>query len=326
MKTLLKTGAAIAMALAALPAMLVAQTAVPAPAPQVAAPAAPAPAAPAALPAAAAVKTVDADPALWVVRDDDTTIYLFGTVHVLKPGLSWFDDAVRRAFDESDQLVLELVMPEPQAMQSLVMKLAVNPTGPTLTEKLPADKRAAYAKAVTGLGLPATAFDRLDPWFASVNLSLLPLQKLGYDPAQGVEAQLTAAAKAQSKPVVGLETAEEQLGYFDSLSQPAQVKLLVTTVDELDGLGPMIDTMVQSWAKGDPEALGKLMNDSLRESPEVAKVLLNDRNERWADWIEKRLETPGTVFMAVGAGHLAGHDSVLAKLTTRKAKLVRLAY
>ncbi|UUL83958.1 TraB/GumN family protein [Sphingomonas qomolangmaensis] len=310
--TLLKVGTALW--LAALPAIAAAQTA----------PAAPA--LTAAPPAAAAAPSVDADPALWAVRDEDTTIYLFGTIHVLKPGLSWFDDAVRRAFDQSDQVVLELVAPEPAAMQGLIMKLAVNPTGPTLTEKLPADKREAYAKAVTGLGLPANAFDRLDPWFASVNLSLLPLQKLGYDPTQGVEAQVSAAAKAAGKPVIGLETAEEQLGFFDALPQPAQVRLLVSTVDELDGLGPMIETMVGAWAKGDPEALGKLMNDSLRESPEVAKVLLNDRNERWADWIEKRLETPGTVFMAVGAGHLAGYDSVLAKLTTRKAKLVRLAY
>ncbi|WP_231621663.1 TraB/GumN family protein [Sphingomonas sp. 37zxx] len=309
MKSLWKTGAALAIAF--LPATLFAQ-AVPVPAPAAAAP--------------AAAKTVDADPALWVVRDEDTTIYLFGTIHVLKPGLSWFDDAVRRAFDASDQVVLEMVTPDTPTMQNLVIKMAVNPTGPTLTEKLPADKRDAYAKAVTGLGLPANAFDRLDPWFASINLSLLPLQKLGYDPANGVEAQVTAAAKAAGKPVIGLETAEQQLGYFDTLPEPTQIKFLMSTVDEVDKMGPMIDTMVKAWAKGDPEQLGKLMNDSLRENPEIAKVLLNDRNERWADWIEKRLETPGTVFMAIGAGHLAGYDSVLAKLTTRKAKLVRLAY
>ncbi len=89
---------------------------------------------------------------LWVVKDADTTIYLFGTIHVLKPGLSWFDEAVKTAFDKSDQLMLEMVQPDPATMQQIVMKNGFVTTGPTLTEQLPADKRGAYQKAVTDLG------------------------------------------------------------------------------------------------------------------------------------------------------------------------------
>jgi uncharacterized protein len=282
-----------------------------------------APAAPAA-PAAAA--TVDADPALWVVKDADTTVYLFGTVHVLKPGLSWFDEAVKTAFDKSGELVLEMIEPDAATMQGIVMKMAVNPTGPTLTEKLPADKREPYAKAMTDIGIPPAALDRVDPWLAAITLAVGGLPKLGYNPESGAERVLSAAAKGAGKTVIGLEQAEQQLGYFDSFSEPLQVKFLVSTIDDYPKMGQVIEDMVASWAKGDPDGLAKTMNEGMRELPEVGKVLLTDRNIRWADWIAQRLEKPGTVFVAVGAGHLAGADSVQVQLAKRKLASTRVEY
>jgi len=277
-------------------------------------------------PAAQAQAVKDADPALWVVKDADTTIYLFGTVHVLKPGLSWFDEGVKAAFDKSDELVLEMVEPDTATMQGLIMKTALNPTGPTLTEKLPADKREAYAKAMTDVGVPAAALDRFDPWFAAVTLSLAGLPKLGYNPESGAERTLSAAAKAASKRIVGLETAEQQLGYFDNLPEPLQVKFLVSTVDDYPKMAAELDKMIASWSAGDPETLGKTMNEELADTPELAKVLLADRNARWADWIDQRLHKPGTVFIAVGAGHLAGAESVQAQLAKHKLTVTRVAY
>ncbi|WP_443026074.1 TraB/GumN family protein [Sphingomonas sp. PB2P19] len=268
----------------------------------------------------------DADPALWVVKDKDTTVYLFGTIHVLKPGMTWFDEAVKTAFDRSQQVVLELVMPDTAKMQSLVMATGVSPSGPTLTEQVPADKRAAFGKAVTDLGLPANAFDRFKPWLAATNLSIAPLSKLGYDAANGPEQVITAAAKAAGKPVTGLETAEQQLGYFSGLSQKAQIEFLSSTIDELPKLETTMATMVDEWAKGDPEALAREMNDSLKDSPEVAKVLLVDRNKHWANWVAERMKTPGTVFVAVGAGHLAGNDSVQAQLAKLGVNATRVKY
>lgn len=268
----------------------------------------------------------DADPALWVVKDADTTIYLFGTVHVLKPGLGWFDEGVKAAFDKSDELVLEMVQPDPAAMQGLIMKTALNPEGPTLTEKLPADKREAYGKALADIGVPAAALDRFDPWFAAVTLTVAGLPKLGYDPASGAEHALSAAAKAANKPVIGLETAEQQFGYFDTLPEMLQVKFLVSTVDDYPTIGATLDKMVASWSAGDPETLGKTMNEELSDTPEIAKVLLTDRNARWAEWIGKRMEKPGTVFVAVGAGHLAGPGSVQEQLARHKLAATRVPY
>ena len=269
----------------------------------------------------------DADPALWVVKDHDTTIYLFGTVHVLKPGLSWFDEAVKKAFDRSGQLVLELVQPDAATMQGIVMAHATTPpTAPTLTAQLPADKRDAYAQALAGINVPAAAFDHVKPWFAAVNLSLVPLMKAGYDPANGPEGVLAGAAKAAGKPVIGLETAEQQIGYFDALSMPAQVAFLTSTLDELPKAGAQMDEMVADWSHGDPDALARLMNDDLKSSPEVAKALLFDRNQRWAGWIAERMKRPGTIFVAVGAGHLAGGQSVIADLAAKGITARRIAY
>lgn len=277
-------------------------------------------------PALHAQAVKDADPALWVIKDADTTIYLFGTVHVLKPGLGWFDEGVKAAFDKSDELVLEMIEPDTATMQGLIMKTALNPEGPTLTEKLPADKREAYAKAMTDVGVPAAALDRFDPWFAAVTLSIAGLPKLGYDPESGAERTLSVAAKAANKRVIGLETAEQQLGYFDALPEPLQVKFLVSTVDDYPRMATELDKMIASWSAGDPEALGKTMNEELADTPELSKVLLADRNTRWAEWIEQRLHKPGTVFVAVGAGHLAGAESVQAQLAKHKLTAARVAY
>jgi len=276
--------------------------------------------------APAPVTMVKADPALWVVKDEDTTIYLFGTIHVLKPGLNWFDEAVKKAFDKSDTLVLELVMPDPAAMQALVMKTGFTTSDPTLTEKLPEPHRDAYLKALADLGIPAVALDRAKPWTAAVNLSLLPVLKLGYDPNQGPEHVLSEAAATEHKPVIGLETAEQQLGYFDSLPEALQIKFLETTVRDLPKTKNEIDSMVASWSKGDPDALGRTLNEGLSEQPEIGKVLLSDRNARWADWIAERMKKPGTVFIAVGAGHLAGAQSVQVWLLKHHLKAERIAY
>jgi len=301
-------GAAAAFALLA-PAMAPAQTA---PAPAKSAP---------------AVATKDADPALWVIKDKDTTIYLFGTVHVLKPGLSWFDEAVKTAFDKSDELVLEMVEPDQATMQGLILKTAVNPKGPTITEQLPEDKRAAYAAEMADAGAPSAAmFDHFDPWFVALTLSLAPLPKLGYDPNSGAERTLAAAAKAANKPVSGLETPDQQIGFLDGLPPKVQLAYLVSTIDDYSKMGPTLDKMVASWAAGDPDSLARAMNQDMDKIPELAQALLFDRNANWAKWIEARMAKPGTVFLAVGAGHLAGDKSVQSFLARDHVKVTRIQY
>lgn len=268
----------------------------------------------------------DADPALWVVRDADTTIYLFGTVHMLKPGLSWFDEGVKSAFDASNELVLELVMPPQAEMQALVSELGMTSGGPALPDQLPPAEAAKFRAALPEMGLAPGALDHAEPWLAATMLSAAPLRQLGYDEKDGAEAVLTAAAQVAGKKVEGLETAREQLGYFDRLPLPAQRALLIETIDELPKAGETIDRMVTAWGKGDADGLARLMNEDLSRSPELADALLAQRNAKWAGWLAERMKRPGTVFVAVGAGHLAGSAGVQAELAKRGMKAERVKY
>lgn len=267
-----------------------------------------------------------AHPALWVLKDADTTIYLFGTVHVLKPGLHWFDGGVKRAFDASDTLVLELVMPPDAEMQKLVAELGTAQGGPPLPEQLPPAEAAKMRAALPEYGMAPDSLDRAEPWLAATLLSVMPLRQLGYDDKQGAERTLTDAAKAAGKKIEGLETARQQLGYFDALPLPAQRRLLIETIDDLPKAGSKIDQAVAAWRQGDADGLARLVNADMADAPEVTQALLVNRNRNWAAWISRRMQQPGTVFVAVGAGHLAGSESVQAELAKRGLKVERITY
>lgn len=272
---------------------------------------------------AAAVK--DVDPALWVVKDADTTIYLFGSVHILKPGLGWFNDGVKTAFDASDQLVLELVELPAAEVQAMFGKFAMDQKGKALRSKMNDADRAVYEAAMGKLGIPAAAFDPFEPWAAAMTLSLLAMQKSGFDPNSGVEKQLTAAANITKKPIAGLETMEFQLGVFDTLAETEQVQFLVETAKDIDDAGATMDKMVDLWAAPDPEKLGALMNEEMT-SRVLFDALLTKRNANWAKWISARMAKPGVTFIAVGAGHLAGPTSVQALLPAYGLNATRVAY
>jgi uncharacterized protein YbaP (TraB family) len=273
--------------------------------------------------AAPAVK--DVDPALWVIKDEDTTIYLFGSIHVLKPGLGWFDDGVKTAFDSSDQLVLELVEPPAAEVQALFGKLAMDQQGKTLRSKMNDADRAVYDAAMGKLGIPAPAFDPFEPWAAGITLSLMAIQKAGYEPNSGVEKQLTAAAKVSKKPIIGLETAEFQLGIFDTLPEAEQITFLVEAAKTIDDTNSMMEKMVNMWGSADTESLAQLMNEGMT-SPILYDALLTNRNANWAKWISAQMKKPGVTFIAVGAGHLAGPTSVQALLPDYGLTATRVAY
>jgi uncharacterized protein YbaP (TraB family) len=117
---------------------------------------------------------------------------------------------------------------------------------------------------------------------------------------------------------------EEQIGFFDTLPEDQQIKFLNSAVSEMPKAKKVVSVMVGSWAKGKPDTLAAVMNDGMNTMPEIKKVLLTDRNQRWAGWIAKRMEQPGTVFVAVGAGHLAGKESVQAMLKANHLEAVRI--
>jgi len=282
-----------------------------------AAPAQSTPAAQTAAPAAQA-PLPDADPAMWVVRDDDTTIYLFGTFHMLD-GRPWFNDEVRTAFDASDELVVEVLIPEEPAEQQamlmpLVMRYALDPQGRTVSSRLTAAQNEALNRALSGLGAPASAFDRFEPWFVMLTLTNAAAQQLGLNPQNGPEAVLRRAAAERNMREVELETMESQIRIFDAIPEEDQLTGLRQALDDREELGRKLAPMLEAWSTGQSDRLASLMNEDLAEDRTLYDALFTNRNANWARWIQERLSRPGTVFMAVGAGHLAGQGSVQDQL------------
>lgn len=252
-------------------------------------------------------------PALWKVADGDTTVYLFGTIHVLPEGVHWFDGAVADAFRESDTLVTEIIDGDPAQMQSLVFEKAMLPEGESLRAMLSQEDRDEYEAALGQYSIPPALFDRFEPWYAAVGLSTLPLMQDGYSADTGVEKTLDSHAKSGGTEHIALETAAYQLGLFDALPVPVQTRYLGEVIDQLPTMRTHLGEMVEAWKYGDVELLADLM-DAERSDPLLVKTLLTDRNEAWARWIAQRMEQPGTIFVAVGAGHLAGAGSLQEQL------------
>ena len=276
---------------------------------------------------AAAAPLPDADPALFVVRDSDTTVYLFGTIHLLD-SRPWFDDEVKAAFDASDELVMEAILPEdPAAMQAMVLRYAIDPGGRLLSSRLTAEQNAALGRALTEAGLPATAFERYEPWFAAMSLGLIGAQRLGIGGGEGPETVLSRAAQGRSMPIGELEGIETQLRLLDTMPEPMQLAQLTETLAENDEIDEKMAPMLAAWSAGDVERLGALIEDIETDTERALhQLLFTARNARWANWIEQRLARPGAVFLAVGAGHLAGRDSVQAVLAQRGIRTERVPH
>lgn len=260
-------------------------------------------------------------PALWQVADEDTTIYLFGTVHALPREAQWFDGRVERAFAASDELVTEIDLTDAASSGASLAAAGMLPEGQSLRAMMAPGDRQQYDEALVTLGLPVEALDRMEPWLAAMTLSLLPLLRDGYQTESGVEMAL--GERAEGKARAGLETIADQVALFDGLPLPAQLTFLDQTVEQLPQASTTLGAMVAEWLEGDADALAALVNAGMTD-PALHDRLLTERNARWAQWVEQRLAAPGTVFVAVGAGHLAGPDSVQEQLRDRGLEVRRI--
>ena len=250
-------------------------------------------------------------PALWKVTRDHTTIWLFGTIHMLPPGTPWLDGPIAQAADSADEIATEIDDPDGSGSRAALVAHSALPAGEHLSALIAPDERKALAERFARFGLKPEMIDDRKPWFAAVMLSALPLMHKGFDPKQGVEAGLFTREAARKVPRVGIETPDEQLAILDGLPQASQLSYLKSVITDFDTIDSQIDAMIAAWGKGDAAALARLMiEDDAKDDPVLIDRLITQRNRRFAAWITARLQRPGTVFMAVGAGHLAGPGSV----------------
>ncbi|HEX8481962.1 MAG TPA: TraB/GumN family protein [Allosphingosinicella sp.] len=275
--------------------------------------------------AEAAPASKPARPAMWKLADEDTTVYLFGTIHLLPEGRGWRTPAMEAAIKGSDELVLEVAnIDDMMAAARAMAKLGVSPGLPPIAERVPEAKRAAMRSMIAESGIPEAVYDRLETWAAALSLLGVTFKRLGLDPSLGVESQIGTPFRASGKSVIGLETVEQQLGYFDTLSEAAQRAMLLSVVEESAETKAQFAAMLDAWTSGDLKGIARTFDDETQMSPELKTALMSKRNAAWADWLERRMEKPGTVFVAVGAGHLAGADSVQKMLRKKGLKAKRV--
>ena len=265
-----------------------------------------------------------ADPAVWVARSPNATVYLLGSVHMLRPGTVWEGPAVRRAFDEARECWFEIEQPEdPLKLQALMISSGMDPAH-KLSDLLPPGRRAQLDEVAGRAGLGA-AIQVMRPWLAALVLAIQPLQKVGFDPALGVDTVLQAKAKAAGKRVAGVETVDAQMHLLSDMPQALAVQLLTATLDDA-GKGPAyIDEIIRGWQAGDTEATARAMTERVRkDAPELYRVIFTRRNETFARAVQGFLAGDRTVLLTVGAGHLAGPDNVRDLLARRGIKVERV--
>jgi uncharacterized protein YbaP (TraB family) len=270
-----------------------------------------------------------AEPALWAAYTGDSTVYLFGTIHVLPKDAAWRSEKIDAAFAESRSLVLEAVeLDDYQAVGPLMRELGTDPAHPLSTRISPADMarvRAAFG-SLTSNAADDGAIDLLRPWAAVVTLDVLVALKAGLDPHSGADVVLKTEALSQSKRVDGLETISRQVHILADLPDDEQVAMLHDTLDEQDRGedAASIDRLIAAWTAGDVSALEAIFMDTVGgPGSALEERLLAKRNEAWADRVVAMLGEPGVTFIAVGAAHLTGPDSLQSRLEKRGVHVER---
>lgn len=269
------------------------------------------------------------NPALFVARDEDSAIYLFGTVHVRRPGSAWGGENAQRALAEADEVWTELEMsPGADAEAArLMFQYGAAPTDQPLSSLLTAAENARLAEVAQGIGLTAATFEGMRPWFAGLMLAVWPMMQAGYDPQAGVDRAVDEIADAAGKRRRAFETMEQQVGFLAGMSMDAQMEMLREALAETQK-NPMaeFDAMTRAWEQGDLDTLERYVIDDTREEyPEMYEVMFVQRNDAWIDMLMREMEGSGVDFVAVGAGHLLGGDGLVEQLRARGVRVERVS-
>jgi uncharacterized protein len=270
---------------------------------------------------------------MWVIKDADSTIYMTGTVHMLPEGMNWGSEKLSGAIKDAKELWLELPMgsdPMKFAMEAapVMMKYAMSPGRP-LSSLLTQEEKAALDAKLKKAELPpetTMVVNMMKPWFATMLIGISPLTAAGFDPEQGIDVKIAKMAEDDGDPIKGFETVEEQSKILSSGTEEEQLKalryMLAMTDEATDDATKKSEAAFAAWARGDVSGLDSYMatmaaDDGASAGGASMDALLKNRNENWAGQIETMLKGSGTHFIAVGAGHLVGPDSVQERLKLR---------
>lgn len=257
--------------------------------------------------------TAHAGSPVWAIRGDHNTVYLAGSVHLLKSNDAALPAGFERAYASSRGLVMELDLGKVDPMEAAgwMMQHGTLPQGSNLRQAIGEERYRRVSTEASRLGLPMEMAGQFAPWVLGLQLLELQYAQLGFDSQSGVEEQLEHRAQADGKPTSGLETLSEQLGVFETLSPEDQAKFLDLVVTEMRDVGSDTQAVIAAWRAGDAAKLAALLGDEYKSFPALYRTLVTDRNRRWLPQIERLLKDKENYFVVVGALHLVGDGGLL---------------
>ena len=268
-------------------------------------------------------------PLLWKVSDANNSLYLLGSFHMLKTTDYPLAKSTDLAFDDAEQLYFEL-SPEEMNNPALGQKMAqaaMRTDGKTLQQSLSAETWKKFEASAAKNNLPAANFQSFEPWFVALILSVTEMQKIGLNPALGLDKHFMERAAKAGKPAKGLESGDSQIAIFDGMSMKQQEQFLQDALDESADMKKKIDELHSTWRNADDKVLFNIMAKEMSQKyPELYQTINLDRNKAWLPKLEAMLKDndKDDVMVVVGSLHLVGDDGVIKMLKSKGYKVERL--
>lgn len=261
----------------------------------------------------AAVRADGALHALWELHGKHNTVYLMGSIHVLRLSDYPLAPAMLEAYANAKAMVMEVNLDEINSgqVQTEMLASAMLPENKTLPEILGKERYARADALAHAVGADLAMFDQFAPWFAAEAISQLQLSQLGFQPEAGVEMYFIERARNDGKTVTGLETVHDQIAVFESMSLDTQADYLLSSLEQAHDLPTEVDSMVRAWRNGDTRWFDRQMKSELGSDPRLYQAVLGNRNRKWAPKIEALLNEDKNYLVIVGTGHLVGQGSVI---------------
>lgn len=264
---------------------------------------------------------------LWHVQGEHNSIYLLGSIHLLRPQDYPLPSILDKAYDDAEVLIMEVDMDDldPFAAQAAFIAHGVLHDDTTLRDLMGEDLYQQAFDAAERIDIPLDMLKKTEPWYAAITVEILILNRIGFNPELGIDMHMMSKAVADGKPIHGLETIEEQIKFLDGMSLATQREMLLSTLEEGAELGEMMHKLIEAWRYGDIDYLNDELLDSFSDNPELKKALITDRNARWVDYIDALLDDDDDYLIIVGALHLVGDQGVPELLEQRGVDVRQLS-
>ena len=263
---------------------------------------------------------------MWQINGSENRVYLLGSIHLLREQDHPLPTAIYSAYDDAEKIIMELDMDDmdPVAGQALTNELGLIQDGRTLSDLMGAEMYEEAAVLAAAAKVPLSLLDKSEPWYAAMNVEIMLLMRIGFNPAYGIETHLMELAQSDGKEILGFETMRQQLEFLDGLSPEAQRDMLIQALSDGEDMPDMMDEMIAAWRQGDVAFMEESLLSDMQDYPELNRVIVVDRNIDWTNQIEELLDDQADYLIVVGALHLIGDEGVPGLLESRGHQVTQL--